>query len=78
MIFQFFEGYEHIVRGAIARNIHSRWLTKAMRSGSRTPRIPTRMVSRGGFDAEMSNQRGRKWAEEWWNDVLSRPDLDGD
>lgn len=77
MIFQFIQGCDLVVRSAIARHIHSRWLSKALTRGSKLPRIPTRLVSRGGFDSEMSTKQGREWAADWWKQTLTRDDLGG-
>lgn len=58
-------------RGALMRRLHSLWLTRAMKHGSRSvPRIPTRLVSEGGFAPIMATREGREWAESFWNDTL--------
>ena len=75
MIFQFIPGYNLVIRSAIARHMHSHWLSKALKRGARLPRIPTRLVSRGGFEREMSTRQGRDWAADWWEQTLSRDDL---
>ncbi|MBC7771318.1 MAG: hypothetical protein H7210_02370 [Pyrinomonadaceae bacterium] len=77
MIFQFIPEYTLLVRSTLARHVHSTWLSRALRRGSSLPRIPTRLVSRGGFDREMSTRQGREWATDWWEQTLSRDDLDG-
>lgn len=46
-----------------------------MKRGAGLPRIPTRLVSRGGFEREMSTTQGREWAARWWDETLSRDDL---
>lgn len=76
MIFSFFPGFEQLIRGAVARNLHSVWLTKALRSGRPMPRIPTRLVRDGGFDRELATPDGRRWAEEWWYKTLEETELD--
>lgn len=53
---------------------HSRWLTHAMLSGNQYPRIPTRLVARGGFDTMMTRPRGPARAEQWWDGALERVD----
>ncbi len=45
------------------RQEHSRWLSHAMLSGKRYPRIPTRLVSRGGFSEMLNQPGGRVLAE---------------
>ncbi len=62
-------------RALLARRMHSRWLTQAIRAGSKVPRIPVRRVDEGGFDREMATPEGREWASAWWDEALSRPDL---
>ena len=64
------------LRALIARRRHSRWLTRAMRVGVRVPRIPTRRVDEGGFDALMTTHEGREWASHWWSEALQSPDPD--
>ncbi|MGE3107998.1 MAG: hypothetical protein AB7G11_10905 [Phycisphaerales bacterium] len=76
MIFSFFPGFDGVVRAAIARNVHSVWLSRALRAGSRLPRIPTRLVRDGGFDREMATADGRAWADEWWRKTLESDELD--
>lgn len=65
---------DYEARGAWMRRLHSSWLTRAMRRGSRVPRIPTRRVSEGGFDAVLSTPEGREWAEEFWSAALGECD----
>lgn len=74
----FGNGDENVVwwRGWIARRTHSRWLSRAIRAGARVPRIPTRRVDEGGFDADMATAEGRAWAREWWEHALASPDPD--
>lgn len=61
--------------GARARRLHSLWLSRALRRGSRpVPRIPTKLVSEGGFAATMATEEGRRWAEQWWDDALRPPE----
>lgn len=58
--------------GARARREHSDWLTRALQSGARWPRIPTRRVSQGGFAEFMSRQDGPRRAERWWDAAIGR------
>lgn len=58
--------------GRAAREYHSAWLTWALSSGKRLPRIPTRRVSQGGFERMMSRPEGRARAERWWAGALER------
>jgi hypothetical protein len=60
-----------------ARALHSRWLTRAIRhgGGKGLPRIPTRLVSEGGYDPVMATVEGREWAEEWWSTTLNNEQL---
>ena len=58
-----------------ARIVHSAWLTRAVRDRAGTlPRIPTRRVDRGGFEAVRSTPEGRAWADDWWHFALDRVD----
>lgn len=59
------------------RLVHERWLTRAVRSPGRYPRIPTRRVDTGGFSALLSRPGGGELAERWWELALERVDLDG-
>ncbi len=61
--------------GARARRVHSAWLTRAVREGRAYPRIPTRRVDLGGFDALMRREGGPKIAERWWTIALLRVEV---
>jgi len=52
--------------GALFRAQHARFLTLAMRSGCRYPRIPTKPVDSGGFSGLMKLSTGEKRAAMWW------------
>ncbi len=65
---------ERLEAGELARRQHSAWLTSAMASGAKYPRIPTRPVERGGFSALLRRENGPKLAERWWNLALGRID----
>lgn len=56
------------------RQEHSRWLTNAMLSGRAYPRIPTRLVSKGGFSGMMSRPGGSETAQRWWDAAFERVD----
>jgi hypothetical protein len=76
MFLQFFPDFAHLARAAIARQLHSYWLSRAVRSNRAMPRIPTRRVSEGGFDVVTATPAGRAWAEEWWAQTLQSSELD--
>lgn len=62
-----------ITAGERARRTHSQWLTSAVRDRSGClPRIPTRRVDEGGFDALVASPAGRRWADGWWRDAFDR------
>lgn len=63
-----------IARGEAMRALHSLWLTKALKAGSRPPRIPTRKVDQGGWATMMETPEGRAWAEEFWEQTLNHPE----
>jgi hypothetical protein len=64
--------------GAKARLLHGNWLSRAVAwQRERTPRIPVRRVSEGGFDGLMRTREGRAWAEGWWASAWTRLDDDG-
>lgn len=51
---------------------HSAWLTAAMAQKTRTPRIPVKPVSRGGYDALRKRPGGKERAARWWSIALGR------
>lgn len=66
-----------MARGEAMRGFHSRWLTNALKVGSRPPRIPTRKVEPGGgggWATMMDTPEGRAWAEEFWEQTLNHPE----
>lgn len=60
-------------RGELARQVHSAWLTRALRTRG-VPRIPTRAVAEGGFEAITRTQRGRTVRDRWWRRVCAALD----
>jgi hypothetical protein len=74
MLWRWFNRRDTRLAGERFRAEHSRWLTHAMLSGKRYPRIPTRKVSQGGFDAMMSRPDGPHTAERWWIAAFQRVD----
>ena len=58
------------------RREHSRFLTRAMLGGRRYPRIPSKRVASGGFDALRSREGGAERAGQWWSAALDRVDQD--
>jgi len=62
--------------GALARALHSRWLTKAVTSNREYPRIPIRQVSQGGFSDLASTPEGRILCDGWWYLALDQVDSD--
>ena len=51
---------------------HSAWLTHALRSGIRYPRIPAKPTREGGFERLMRLPTGPLHAERWWRVALDR------
>ncbi|MCW5775464.1 MAG: hypothetical protein KIS87_03325 [Phycisphaeraceae bacterium] len=63
-----------LTRAEIARREHERWLNRAIASGTPYPRIPTRLVRRGGFSGLMARPGGPERAARWWDAALARVD----
>ena len=63
-----------LTRGEIARREHERWLNRAIALGVPYPRIPTRLVCRGGFSGLRSRPGGLERAAQWWYVALARVD----
>lgn len=61
-------------KAALFRRVHERWLTRAMASPARYPRIPVRRVADGGFAPLVSRPGGRELADRWWTIALDRVD----
>lgn len=74
MFWRFFNDDES--RGALFRRMHERWLTRALKSPSKYPRIPIRRVDEGGFDHVRSQPQARARADQWWGLALERVDSD--
>lgn len=62
------------IQGAMARFVHSRWLTRALACRDRYPRIPTRRVVDGGWTELRRTPEGRLFAENWWASTLAQVD----
>jgi hypothetical protein len=58
--------------GARARREHAEWLTWALRSGNKFPRIPLRRAAVGGWDWLTATPHGRGLADRWWKAALRR------
>ena len=74
MLWRFFSRDDLPSRAEAFRRVHEQWLTRAVRSRSPLPRIPTRRVDSGGFDHLTSRPRGQEVAERWWRMTFSRLD----
>lgn len=53
-----------------ARRVHSAWLTWALASDERFPRIPRQAVGGGGYDTLLATPRGRAVCRRWWQRAL--------
>ncbi|MCR9077073.1 MAG: hypothetical protein NXI07_13625, partial [bacterium] len=60
--------------GARFRAEHSRFLTLALLSGRRYPRIPSKRVDQGGYAGLMKLDEGEKRAAMWWAAAFMRVD----
>jgi len=56
------------------RREHSLWLTRAMLTHRAYPRIPSRRVEAGGFEALRAREGGPGRAAAWWAAALTRVD----
>ncbi|GJM19546.1 MAG: hypothetical protein DHS20C14_17590 [Phycisphaeraceae bacterium] len=56
------------------RRHHSLWLSRAVLTGRDYPRIPTRPVARGGYDARAKRPGGSERAAAWWTGAMARVD----
>jgi len=60
--------------GAAARRQHSAFLTEALATGRRYPRIPMKPVEKGGFSFLQSLENGAQIAAKWWEMALELVD----
>jgi len=74
MAWRFFRGRDLRTTAERMRDQHSAWLTVAVMTGKVYPRIPTRRVAQGGFDAMRMRPGGAARAEAWWRGALGRVD----
>ena len=74
MIWNGFRRKKVLDAGARFRAEHSRFLTLAILSGRRYPRIPAKRVDRGGYTGLMKLNEGEKRASMWWAAALNRVD----
>jgi hypothetical protein len=58
-------------RAEVARRAHSQWLTWALASDTRFPRIPRHAVRDGGYQAMLATPRGRAVCHRWWRRALA-------
>lgn len=58
-------------RSELARQAHSRWLTWALSSEAKFPRIPRHAVRDGGYEALLATPRGRAICSRWWRRALA-------
>jgi len=74
MIWQGFRRKKVLDAGARFRAEHSRFLTLALLSGRRYPRIPAKRVDTGGYSGLMKLSEGEKRASMWWAAAMRRMD----
>ena len=74
MIWTFWRAGDRVEAGELARREHSRWLTRALRSGRAYPRIPVRRVDDGGYGFLARRTDGPARAQRWWSRALDRVD----
>ena len=74
MIWNGFRRKKVLDAGARFRAEHSRFLTLALLSGRRYPRIPSKRVDQGGYTGLMKLDEGEKRAAMWWAAAFMRLD----
>jgi len=60
--------------GARFRAVHSSFLTRALKFGLRTPRIPAKRVDEGGYSGLLKMNEAEKRSTLWWAAAMSRMD----
>ena len=60
--------------GTRFREEHSAFLTAALGSKKRYPRIPAKPVDQGGYSGLLKLERGEKRAAMWWGAAMNRMD----
>ncbi|MHA7814729.1 MAG: hypothetical protein ACX94C_15210 [Phycisphaerales bacterium] len=74
MIWNGFRRKKVLDAGARFRAEHSRFLTLALLSKRRYPRIPAKRVDHGGYTGLLKLDEGQKRAAMWWAAALNRVD----
>lgn len=77
MIWHGFHRKRILDAGERFRAEHSRFLTLALLSGRRYPRIPTKRVDQGGFSGLMKLSESEKRTSMWWSAAMNRLDDPG-
>ncbi|MDF1808295.1 MAG: hypothetical protein P1U42_01215 [Phycisphaerales bacterium] len=78
MIWNGFQRKKIIDAGAKFRAEHSRFLTLALLSNKKYPKIPSKRVDLGGYSGLMKLTEGEKRAALWWAKAIDRVDLPRD
>jgi len=60
--------------GVRFRAVHSSFLTRALKFGLRSPRIPAKRVDEGGYSGLLKIPEQEKRATLWWAAAMSRMD----
>jgi len=74
MIWNGFQRKKIIDAGAKFRAEHSRFLTLALLSGKKYPKIPSKRVDLGGYSGLMKLTEGEKRASLWWAKAIEQVD----
>ena len=74
MRWNLFSGAVPLDPAEVARQLHSRWLSRAITSKKAYPRIPVRPVSEGGFSGLTQTEEGRAANDAWWEATLEMVD----
>jgi hypothetical protein len=72
---RFWSRDEFIEAGERARREHSQWLSQALRSGKKYPRIPVKPVVLGGYSRLLEKPGGQELCTAWWEAAFNRVDL---
>lgn len=74
MLWNGFKRKKIIDAGARYRAQHSAFLTFALRTTRRIPRIPRKRADQGGYSGLLKLETGERHAAQWWSLAMMRLD----